>query len=112
QTKSSGRDCREHFERDSQERGRPCSREYARPRNTRTWTSARQRNRATRIFRRMRAVLESAKQSMDNVFDELRSLLSRETIFRRNEPLAKRTTLRVGGPVDVYVEPATETELA
>ena len=60
----------------------------------------------------MKAVLENPLQRNDNVFDELKSLLSRETIFRRNEPLAKRTTLRVGGPADVYVEPATETELA
>ena len=32
--------------------------------------------------------------------------------MRRNEPLAKRTTLRVGGPADVYVEPASEADLA
>lgn len=34
------------------------------------------------------------------------------TVVRRDEPLAKRTTLRVGGPADVYVEPASETELS
>ena len=60
----------------------------------------------------MKAVLEQPPQRIENVFDELKNLLSRETIFRLNEPLAKRTTLRVGGPADVYVEPATETELA
>lgn len=32
--------------------------------------------------------------------------------MRRNEPLAKRTTLRVGGPADLYVEPASEADLA
>ncbi len=31
--------------------------------------------------------------------------------MRANEPLAKRTTLRVGGPADLYVEPATEADL-
>ena len=30
----------------------------------------------------------------------------------RDEPLAKHTTLRVGGPADVYVEPASEADLA
>jgi len=44
--------------------------------------------------------------------DELAKLVSPATIFRRNEPLAKHTTLCVGGPADVYVEPATEAELA
>ena len=35
-----------------------------------------------------------------------------QTIIRRNEPLAKRTTLRVGGPADFFVEPAGEEDLA
>ncbi len=60
----------------------------------------------------MKAVLEPPPQRIESVFDELKNLLPRETIFRRNEPLAKRTTLRVGGPADVYVEPATEAQLA
>lgn len=38
--------------------------------------------------------------------------VSPATVIRCDEPLAKRTTLRVGGPADVYVEPASETELA
>jgi len=38
--------------------------------------------------------------------------VSRATVVRRNEPLAKYTTLRVGGPADVYVEPASEEDLA
>ncbi len=44
--------------------------------------------------------------------DELASRVSAETVVRCDEPLAKRTTLRVGGPVDLYVEPASETDLA
>ena len=43
---------------------------------------------------------------------ELGALLSPATVLRRNEPLAKRTTLRVGGPAEFYVEPADESELA
>ena len=42
----------------------------------------------------------------------LAELVSRETVIRAHEPLAKRTTLRVGGPADVYVEPASEADLA
>jgi UDP-N-acetylmuramate--alanine ligase len=37
--------------------------------------------------------------------------VSPATVIRRDEPLAKHTTLRVGGPADVYVEPATEQDL-
>jgi UDP-N-acetylenolpyruvoylglucosamine reductase len=43
---------------------------------------------------------------------ELRSLLSEGTILRCNEPMARRTTLRVGGPADIYVEPCSESDLA
>jgi UDP-N-acetylenolpyruvoylglucosamine reductase len=32
-------------------------------------------------------------------------------LLRRDEPLSKRTTMRVGGPVDLYVEPQSETDL-
>lgn len=32
-------------------------------------------------------------------------------LLRRDEPLARRTTLRVGGPADLYVEPTNETDL-
>lgn len=38
--------------------------------------------------------------------------LSPETVVRRDEPLARRTTMRVGGPADWYVEPASEADLA
>ncbi|HUA66572.1 MAG TPA: UDP-N-acetylmuramate dehydrogenase [Alphaproteobacteria bacterium] len=50
-----------------------------------------------------------------NQFDfaaELESGASKATVVRRDEPLAKRTTLRVGGPADFYVEPANEDDLA
>lgn len=43
-----------------------------------------------------------------------RDLLKRvtsQTLVSFDEPLAKRTTLRVGGPADLYVEPASEEDL-
>lgn len=43
---------------------------------------------------------------------ELSALLAPASVLRRNEPLAKRTTLRVGGPAELYAEPADEAELA
>ncbi len=43
---------------------------------------------------------------------ELRDLLPPGTVVRADEPLAKRTTLRVGGPAEIYVEPADEGGLA
>jgi UDP-N-acetylenolpyruvoylglucosamine reductase len=46
------------------------------------------------------------------VFEKLRATLSSETTLLRDEYLAKRTTLRVGGKADVYVEPASEADLA
>ncbi len=51
-------------------------------------------------------------RSESQAFDELRARLSAETVLRRNEPLAKRTMLRVGGPADVFVEPASGADLA
>lgn len=43
---------------------------------------------------------------------ELARFLSPDTLVRTNEPLARRTTLRVGGPADLYIEPASEEDLA
>ncbi len=37
--------------------------------------------------------------------------VSSETHILANEPLAGRTTLRVGGPADLYVEPSSEADL-
>jgi len=47
-----------------------------------------------------------------NIADEIAGRVSRSTVIRRDEPLAKHTTLRVGGPADFYVEPADENDLA
>lgn len=43
---------------------------------------------------------------------DLAEQLSPQTILRCDEPLAKKTTLRVGGPADFFVEPASEKDLA
>jgi UDP-N-acetylenolpyruvoylglucosamine reductase len=47
-----------------------------------------------------------------DAIDQLAGRLSGGAVVRRNEPLRKRTTLRVGGPADLYVEPASEADLA
>ena len=44
--------------------------------------------------------------------DEIAARVSPATVIRRDEPMAKHTTLRVGGPAEVYVEPASEVDLA
>ena len=47
-----------------------------------------------------------------NMFSDLCRSLVGGTVLRRDEPLAKKTTLRVGGPADIYVEPQGEEALA
>ncbi len=42
---------------------------------------------------------------------DLRPWLSARAVVLANEPLARRTTLGVGGPADLYVEPAEESDL-
>ncbi len=44
--------------------------------------------------------------------DQIAGCVASGTILRRGEPMARHTTLRVGGPADVYVEPASEADLA
>jgi len=44
--------------------------------------------------------------------DQIAGCVSAATLLRREEPMARHTTLRVGGPADVYVEPADESDLA
>jgi UDP-N-acetylenolpyruvoylglucosamine reductase len=46
------------------------------------------------------------------IANELAGRVSRTTLIRSDEPLAKHTTLRVGGPADVYVALASEEDLA
>ena len=55
----------------------------------------------------MNAVMENPALA-----DELAAIIPTTTLIRRDEPMAPHTTLRVGGPADVYVEPASENDLA
>jgi UDP-N-acetylenolpyruvoylglucosamine reductase len=57
-------------------------------------------------------ILENPMQIGKNIADELAACVSRATVIRRDEPMAKHTTMRIGGPADVYVEPASEMDLA
>ena len=44
--------------------------------------------------------------------DDLARRVSALTNLRRGEPLAGRTTMRVGGPAELFAEPASEADLA
>jgi len=57
-------------------------------------------------------ILEMPTQNHHNFADELAPQVSPATLIRRDEPMAKHTTLRVGGPADIYAEPASEADLA
>ena len=55
--------------------------------------------------------LERVSGYLGHAAHELARCVSEATVIRCNEPLAKRTTLRVGGPADIYVEPASDEDL-
>ena len=57
-------------------------------------------------------ILESPMSDESPIAGELAARVSAATVIRRHEPMAKHTTLRVGGPADFYVEPASEEDLA
>jgi UDP-N-acetylenolpyruvoylglucosamine reductase len=59
------------------------------------------------------AVREAGSRSRrwDRFFGRVEPLLSRASKLTRDEPLAKKTTLRVGGPARLYAEPAGEDDL-
>jgi UDP-N-acetylenolpyruvoylglucosamine reductase len=58
------------------------------------------------------ATLDCATPAREPLARELARRVSPATVIRGDEPLARRTTLRVGGPAEVYVEPASEADLA
>jgi UDP-N-acetylmuramate--L-alanine ligase/UDP-N-acetylenolpyruvoylglucosamine reductase len=45
-------------------------------------------------------------------FRELRELLKPESVLRRHEPMSKHTSIRIGGPADLWFEPCDEDDLA
>jgi UDP-N-acetylenolpyruvoylglucosamine reductase len=57
-------------------------------------------------------ILENPMRADGNIAVELAERVSPATVIRRDEPMARHTTLRAGGPADVYVEPASEADLA
>ena len=58
------------------------------------------------------AIMDCPPQDCESLASELGRRVCSETLIRCHEPLARRTTLRVGGPADIYVEPSSETDLA
>jgi UDP-N-acetylenolpyruvoylglucosamine reductase len=56
--------------------------------------------------------LEKVSGYLGHAAHELVRCVSEATMIRCNESLARRTTLRVGGPADIYVEPASDEDLA
>jgi UDP-N-acetylmuramate--alanine ligase len=69
------------------------------------------------IDRTARAWIEAARRGMalsqrwDRVAAAMRPLLSRAAKLTREEPLAKKTTLRVGGEARLFCEPTSEDDL-
>jgi UDP-N-acetylmuramate--alanine ligase len=67
----------------------------------------------TKVAHQLAADLQQeVDQKKETLCASLARRLSSKTVVRRDEMLAKRTTLRVGGRADLYVEPASEEELA
>jgi UDP-N-acetylmuramate--L-alanine ligase/undecaprenyldiphospho-muramoylpentapeptide beta-N-acetylglucosaminyltransferase/UDP-N-acetylenolpyruvoylglucosamine reductase len=55
---------------------------------------------------------QETRHDHEQLLGDLMRLLSPNAVVRCNESMAKHTTLRVGGPADFYVEPASEADLA
>lgn len=67
----------------------------------------------TNVAHQMAAELNhSPVRLKEQIFSKITRRISDTTILRKNEPMARRTTLRVGGPADFYVEPSSEDDLA
>ncbi|HUK81143.1 MAG TPA: UDP-N-acetylmuramate--L-alanine ligase [Verrucomicrobiae bacterium] len=66
---------------------------------------------AGKFTRRGPNILEPARQAM-NVEADLRVVLSEQSKIRGHESMARHTSLHVGGPADVWVEPWDERDLA
>ncbi|MCL4788767.1 MAG: UDP-N-acetylmuramate dehydrogenase [Verrucomicrobia bacterium] len=58
------------------------------------------------------SILNEPGRVEEHFADDLARQLSPEAVVRRHEPLDRRTTLRVGGPADLFVVPANESDLA
>ncbi|MFZ0829415.1 MAG: UDP-N-acetylmuramate dehydrogenase [Verrucomicrobiia bacterium] len=63
-------------------------------------------------MRLINPILKPPMLSGTQIAGELAGSISLATVICRDEPLSKHTTLRVGGRADVYIEPASEADLA
>ena len=59
----------------------------------------------------VRGLNTNASNSSDDFMSRVSSLVSEETLLVETEPLANKTTLRVGGSAEFFAEPANETDL-
>jgi UDP-N-acetylmuramate--L-alanine ligase/UDP-N-acetylenolpyruvoylglucosamine reductase len=66
---------------------------------------------ARKLRQRGPAVLNAERQPM-NMYADLEVLLSDKAKIRQNEPMARHTSMRVGGPAEFWIEPAHERDLA
>lgn len=67
----------------------------------------------TKVAHQLAAQLRQEAPAREEWFlADLAAGLSRESVLCRDETLAEKTTMRVGGKADYYVEPASEEELA
>lgn len=66
---------------------------------------------ARKLRTRGPAILNPESQSMQ-MRGDLEVLLSDKAKIRQNEPMARHTSMRVGGPAEFWVEPAHERDLA
>ena len=55
--------------------------------------------------------LRAKEGAWGGFFQSLAAVASSGTLVKRNEPLLAKTTLRVGGPAEMYFEPTSEKEL-
>jgi UDP-N-acetylenolpyruvoylglucosamine reductase len=60
----------------------------------------------------METLLEKTMSAENILAVELAARLAPGTVIRCQEPLARYTTLRVGGPADIFVVPVSEADLA
>ena len=58
------------------------------------------------------AILEMPAKNPADFYAALTARVSAATVIRRDEPMAKHTTLRIGGPADFFVAPDSEADLA
>ena len=66
----------------------------------------------TRAARILAAGLRAGQAAVTaRIYAGLTRLLTPGTVLRRDEPMSKHTTFRVGGPAEFYVEPVSEEDL-